>query len=111
MALSDRDVGRRKVRIVDDESGDVLATGVLCGLHYAVGADRLTNESEATIALDIPDPRRGPLGDGASYAHDVKPLEEELKAAEDHPEYGIDVAAVRAALEEAKADAARKEAQ
>lgn len=54
------------------------------------------------------DSHRGPLGDGPSYAHDVKPLEEELATAEAHPEYGIDVDAVRAALEEARADAARK---
>lgn len=109
MALSDRDVGRRKVKIVDVETGETLATGVLHGLHYAVGADRLIDESEATIALDAPDPRKGPLGDGPSFAHDVKPLEEELAAAEEHPEYGIDVAAVQAALEEARADAAKKE--
>ena len=48
----------------------------------------------------------GPLGDGASYAHDVKPLEEEIALAADHPEYGIDVEAHQAALREAKADAA-----
>lgn len=106
--LSDRDVGRRKVKIVDAESGETLATGILHGLHFAIGDDRLVNESEATIALDLPEDR-GPLGDGASFAHDVKPLEEELAAAEEHPEYGIDVAAVQAALEEAKADAAKRE--
>jgi hypothetical protein len=50
----------------------------------------------------------GPLGDGASFAHDVQPLEEELALAAEHPEYQIDVEAVRAALEEARADAARK---
>ena len=51
----------------------------------------------------------GPLGDGPSFAHDVKPLEEELALAKAHPEYGIDVEAVEAALREAKADAAGRE--
>lgn len=57
---------------------------------------------------ETPDPRPGPLGDGPSFAHDVKPLEEELALAKEHPEYSIDVEAVSAALEEAKADAAKK---
>ena len=109
MALSDRDVGRRKVKIVDTESGETLATGVLLRLHFSTWDGRV-NESEAAVALDLPE-NRGPLGDGASYAHDVKPLEEELATAEDHPEYGIDVAAVQAALEEARADAAKKGGQ
>lgn len=56
-------------------------------------------------------PEDYPLKDGPSFAHDVKPLEEELATAEEHPEYGIDVAAVTAALEEAKADAAKREGQ
>lgn len=45
-----------------------------------------------------------PLGDGPSYADDVEPLEAELRTAAAHPEYGIDVPAVEAALAEAKAD-------
>lgn len=49
----------------------------------------------------------GPLGDGASYAHDRVPLEEELAAARAHPAYGIDVEAVEEALAEARADARR----
>lgn len=57
---------------------------------------------------ETPDSHRGPLGDGPSFAHDVKPLEEELALAKAHPEYGIDVEAVEAALREAKADAAGK---
>lgn len=106
--LKHQDVGKRKVKIVDADTGETLATGILGSLNYQVGEDRLSNESEAVIALDIPDPRQFPLGDGPSYAHDVRPLEEELAIADAHPEYGIDVEAVRAALEEAKADAARK---
>lgn len=51
------------------------------------------------------DPQTYPLGDGASYAHDVAPLREELALAAEHPEYGIDTAAVREALAEAEADA------
>jgi len=50
-----------------------------------------------------------PLGDGPSFAHDVKPLEEELALAKAHPEYGIDTEAVEAALREARADAAKGE--
>lgn len=53
----------------------------------------------------MPEPEDYPLGDGPSFAHDVKPLEEELALAKEHPEYNIDVEAVSAALEEAKADA------
>lgn len=58
----------------------------------------------------------GPLGDGASYASDVKPLEEELAKIEQNPEWGMGPgteyhANVQAALREALADAARNEEQ
>lgn len=58
--------------------------------------------------FNVGDEDPGPLGDGASYAHDVQPLEEELRLAEQHPEYGIDRPAVEEALREARADAERK---
>jgi len=46
----------------------------------------------------------GPLGDGRSYAFDIPALEDEIETAAEHPEYGIDVVAVEAALAEARAD-------
>lgn len=51
---------------------------------------------------------QGPLGDGASYASDVKPIEEEIATLEAHPEYGQDPEPWREALREAKADAAAR---
>lgn len=59
----------------------------------------------------------GPLGDGASYAHDVEPLEEELVLIENGGAgAGMGVGSeyhsnVQAALREALADAARNEEQ
>lgn len=96
--LSSEDVGRRRVTVVS-ANGEVLAAGLLIGLarhpHGVLGVSIATD----LVADD------GPLGDGPSVADDVKPLEEELALAGEHPEYGIDVAAVRAALDEAKAAA------
>jgi hypothetical protein len=78
--------------------------------HQAI-ADRVQGAKAEQEERSAPDSRPGPLGDGPSFAHDVKPLEEELALAKAHPEYGIDVEAVEAALREAKADAAREAGQ
>jgi hypothetical protein len=69
---------------------------------------RKLSEARAPVQGHQSDTRTddGPLGDGPSFTHDVKPLEEELALAKTHPEYGIDVEAVEAALREARADAA-----
>lgn len=61
-------------------------------------------------------PELGPLGDGASYAHDVKPLEEELRKIEENPEWGQGPGTdyhrnVQTALRMAKADAAKEAAR
>lgn len=48
-------VGKRRVKIVDEVTNEVLASGVLQGVHYEVGADRLSNLSEARVAIDIPE--------------------------------------------------------
>lgn len=47
-------VGKRHVEIVDIQSGERLATGILSGIAYELDGDH-RNVSEASIALDIPD--------------------------------------------------------
>lgn len=68
-------------------------------------AERNRAQGEETEKAETESDDAGPMGDGPSFAHDVQPLEEELKLAADHPEYGIDVPAVEAALAEARKDA------
>lgn len=46
-------VGKRRVQIVDDETGETLATGVLKAIAFEVEDGQ--NLSEAAIALDLPD--------------------------------------------------------
>lgn len=48
-------VGKRRVRVVDEETGEEIGRGVLKAAFLQIGDDRMTNESEIVITADIPD--------------------------------------------------------
>lgn len=52
-------VGRRRVLIVDEETQETLARGVLMSASYELDGDR-ANISEALVALDLPGHIRSP---------------------------------------------------
>lgn len=48
-------VGKQRVIVIDEETGDEIGRGVLKAAFYQVGEDRLSNESEIVVAADIPE--------------------------------------------------------
>jgi hypothetical protein len=48
-------VGKRRVRVVDEATGEEIGRGVLKAAFLQVGDDRMTNESEIVVAADLPE--------------------------------------------------------
>lgn len=49
------EVGKQRVIVIDEETGDEIGRGVLKTMHFSVGEDRLSNVSEIVVVPDIPE--------------------------------------------------------
>lgn len=56
-------VGKKRVIVTDEETGEEIARGVVIGAKYEIGTDRLTNVSEIAITPDIPEVSNDPAAD------------------------------------------------
>ena len=58
------EVGKQRVIVIDEETGDEVGRGVLKAAFYQIGEDRLSNESEIVVAADIPEAGEMSKSDG-----------------------------------------------